>query len=118
MQRTTAYFLSLGHYDALIRRMGRAYADRRRVMDAAIAAEGLTVVGQSTSGGSSVWMRAPDGVDTGALAWRLQAQGVLIEPGTPFFAGPNPPAKLYRLAYSSIPATRIAEGVGLIARAM
>ncbi len=118
VQRTTAYFLSLGHYDALIRRMGRAYADRRRVMDAAIAAEGLTVAGQSTSGGSSVWMRAPDGTDTAALALLLRAQGVLIEPGAPFFANPEPPGEFYRLAYSSIPATRIAEGIGLIARAL
>ncbi len=35
IQRTAAYFLSLGHYDALIRRMGRVYATRRTAMEEA-----------------------------------------------------------------------------------
>jgi GntR family transcriptional regulator/MocR family aminotransferase len=118
IQRTAAYFLSLGHYDALIRRMGRAYADRRTTLDAAIAHHGLTVAGAGISGGSSLWMRAPDGCDTAALATRLAAQGVLIEPGHPFFAAPDAPRGFYRLAYSSIPAARIAEGVALIAAAL
>ncbi len=118
MQRTVSYFLSLGHYDALIKRMGRAYHDRRKVMDAAIAANGLTVAGQGTFGGSSVWMKAPAGVDTAALAARLQAQGVLIEPGAPFFAGPDVPVEFYRLAYSSIGAERIGEGVRLVAESL
>jgi len=114
VQRTTAYFLSLGHYDALIRRMSRAYMERRRVLDAAIAATGLEVAGAATFGGSSVWMRAR-GADTEALALRLRAEGVLIEPGAPFFATPDAGAReFYRLGYSSIPAGRIAEGVGVL----
>ena len=117
IQRTVAYFLSLGHYDALIRRMSRAYLERRRVLDAAIAEFGLKVAGQATFGGSSVWMQAPEGVDTSELATRLREQSVLIEPGESFFAGPDQPRIFYRLAYSSIPANRIREGVALIAAA-
>jgi len=64
VQRTTAYFLSLGHYDAQIRRMGRAFADRRQVMTEALIREGLWLEGSGAHGGSSYWMRAPDGVDT------------------------------------------------------
>ena len=115
IQRTTAYFLSLGHYDALIRRMSRAYHDRRRTLDAAIARHGLTVAGRGAYGGSSVWMRAP-GKDTDALAKSLRSQGVLIEPGAPFFDRGG--QDHYRLAYSSIPASRIEEGVALIASAV
>ena len=37
IQRTAAYFLSLGHYDSLIRRMGQILAERRRVMEEAAA---------------------------------------------------------------------------------
>ncbi len=37
IQRTVAYFLSLGHYDALLRRTSRAFAERRRLMEEAIA---------------------------------------------------------------------------------
>lgn len=111
IQRTVAYFLSLGHYDALIRRMGQAYHERRKVMDEAIAQNGLTVAGSGAFGGSSFWMRAPDHVDTERLAEHLRDQGVLIEPGAPFFAGESRPQNFYRLAYSSIPSERIAEGI-------
>ncbi|TVQ53401.1 MAG: PLP-dependent aminotransferase family protein [Rhodobacteraceae bacterium] len=118
MQRAAAYFLSLGHYDALIRRLGRAYAHRREVMAAAVAAHGLDMAGAPDAGGSSLWLRAPDPVDTSALALALRQQGVLIEPGAPFFADPTAPRRHYRLAYSSIPAERIPDGVALVAAAL
>lgn len=117
IQRTAAYFLSLGHYDAQIRRMARALAERRRVLEHAIQHHGLTIAGRGTFGGSSIWMRAPDGVDTAKTAQELQAKGVLIEPGAPFFASDDPPNQFYRLAYSSIPSARIGDGVALIAAA-
>jgi GntR family transcriptional regulator/MocR family aminotransferase len=118
IQRTVSYYLSLGHYDALVRRMSRAYHERRQVMDRAMQEHGLTVAGQGTYGGSSVWLRAPDGVDTTVLAKNLQDSSVLIEPGAPFFSGENPPTEYFRLAYSSIPSGRIAEGIGLIMQAI
>lgn len=118
IQRTAAYFLSLGHYDAQILRMSRALAERRTVLENAIQRHGLAIAGRGTFGGSSIWMRAADGTDTAALARDLQARGVLIEPGAPFFAAADPPTAYYRLAYSSIPAARIEDGVRLIAAAM
>jgi len=118
VQRTASYFLSLGHYDALIRRMSRAYHERRQVMDAAIEEQGLTVAGTGNFGGSSVWMKAPDGVNTNFLSERLRLDSVLIEPGAAFFAGPDKPTCYYRLAYSSIPAGRIRDGIALVARAV
>ena len=118
MQRTAAYFLSLGHYDALIRRMGRAYFERRQVMDKALRDRGLTIAGTGDFGGSSFWMEAPAHVDTRELAQRLRKDRVLIEPGAPFFSGGEAPQNFYRLAYSSIPADRIEAGIDLVARAI
>lgn len=115
MQRTVAYYLSLGHYDALIRRMSRAYQNRRELIDNAIATQGLTVAGQGTFGGSSVWMKAPTHIDTATLDTALRPKGVLIEPGAAFFDSPAPPRNFYRLAYSSIQETRIMPGIKLIA---
>ncbi len=115
VQRTAAYFLSLGHHDALIRRMGTVLHERRNIMGSAIASQSLQIAGQGAHGGSSFWMQAPDDVDTRDLARRLQAKSVLIEPGDSFFAGQNRPKNFYRLAYSSIPAQRIAKGVALVA---
>ncbi len=117
IQRTMAYFLGLGHYDALVNRMKNAYRRRRQVMAEAIADEGLEIAGQGGFGGSSFWMRAAEGVDTEALAIALRAEGVLIEPGRAFFAGDGP-KNYYRLAYSSIALPKIAEGVARIARAL
>ncbi|MFP7569682.1 PLP-dependent aminotransferase family protein [Marivita sp. S2033] len=118
MQRTTAYFLSLGHYDSLIRRTGKALADRRAIMEHAIRKHDLRIAGQGAYGGSSFWMRAPDHIDSEELATRLREAGVLIEPGTPFFAGDAPPRNYYRLAYSSIAQARIEPGIAEIAKAI
>ncbi|WP_372613492.1 PLP-dependent aminotransferase family protein [Aquicoccus sp.] len=118
IQRTAAYFLSLGHYDSLIRRMGDTLRRRHEVMSAAIARHGLQVSGRGVFGGSSFWMRAPDGIDSAALAERLKPEGVLIEPGQPFFAEFADGQSHYRLAYSSIPEDRIDTGLALIAAAI
>lgn len=118
IQRTAAYFLGLGHYDALIRRMLKAMHERRNAMEAAIAEHGLQVAGRGAFGGSSLWMEAPKHVDTTQLEVQLRAQDVLIEPGKSFFAADNPPQNFYRLAYSSIPAERIPEGIARIAAAL
>ncbi|GHG84814.1 MocR-like pyridoxine biosynthesis transcription factor PdxR [Pseudodonghicola xiamenensis] len=117
IQRTAAYFLSLGHYDSQIRRMSQALHDRRREMEQAISTQGLTIAGRGVYGGSSLWMQTPEGVDSGRLAARLLDESVYIEPGAPFFAGPERPRGYYRLGYSSIPTARISEGIARIAAA-
>lgn len=118
VQRTAAYFLSLGHYDALVRRLRDAFHDRRRLMDKAIADHGLEIAGVGSFGGSSYWMRAPAGVDTMRLAETLRTQSVLIEPGAPFCEGAGRVYRHYRLAYSSIGAAQIAPGIAKIAQAI
>jgi len=118
IQRTVAYFLADGHYDALINRMRNAFRRRRQAMEEAIAEHGLSVAGQGGFGGSSIWMRAPAHVDTDVLAERLRKDGVLIEPGRAFFHPARSSNRYYRLAYSSIPPDRIPKGIGLIAQAI
>ncbi|MDG1430922.1 MAG: PLP-dependent aminotransferase family protein [Paracoccaceae bacterium] len=118
IQRTAAYFLGLGHYDTLIRRMLLAMHERAQVMETAIAEHGLNVAGRGAFGGSSLWMEAPEDIDTTRLAQKLEGDSVLIEPGAPFFANEDAPKNFYRLAYSSIPTERIPEGIAKIARAL
>ena len=115
IQRTAAYFLSLGHYGAQINRMQKTYQRRRQVMEAAIRQAGLTLAGRVIDGGSCFWMHAPDGVNTEDLARRLHAHGVVIEPGAAFFDPENAPQSYYRLAYSSIASARIPRGIEIIA---
>jgi len=118
VQRTVSYYLSLGHFDASVRRVSRAYQERRKILLDALKSEGLPPPVQTTGGGSSLWLEAPAGIDTEKLAHILRDQSVLIEPGAPFFATDNAPKNFYRLAYSSIPPSKIPQGVARIAGAM
>ncbi|MEO1550982.1 MAG: PLP-dependent aminotransferase family protein, partial [Pseudomonadota bacterium] len=118
IQRTTAYFLARGHYDALIRRLRETYAQRRATMAAEIARAGLRMAQHPGTGGTSFWMHAPDGTDTNELAQKLRPAGVLIEPGAPFFFTPPARCAYYRLAYSSVSTTRIGPGLHKIAAAL
>ena len=63
-------------------------------------------------------MQAPKGTDTAELAIRLRDESILIESGQKFFAGGTAPHEFYRLAYSSIPTDRIAQGIEKIAAAI
>ncbi|MGR3659801.1 MAG: MocR-like pyridoxine biosynthesis transcription factor PdxR [Paracoccaceae bacterium] len=118
IQRTLAYFLSRGHYDTQVNRMGRTYRQRRGVIETAIAEHGLEIAANGSFGGSSIWMKTPRGVDSFELSQRLHKQGVLIEPGRMFFPQTEQPNQFYRLAYSSIPTNRISEGIARIAVAL
>lgn len=114
LQRTAAYFLAQGHYDLLIRDMRRKFSRRREAMIDALNRTNLEIAGAAQFGGSSLWIKAPFGVDTEALAKELINDGVVIEPGAPFFNGDKAPVDYFRLGYSSIPVERIEDGIRLI----
>lgn len=116
LQRITAYFLALGHYDAHIVRLRGALKRRRALMEQALAATGLRIAGAARSGGSSLWIEGPAGIDSAVLAARLQEDSVLIEPGEVFFETSPQPCAFFRLGYSSIREGDIAPGIALIAR--
>lgn len=98
--------------------MANAFHERRQAMEVAFQQNGLTVAGQGAFGGSSFWMRTSEGVDTKFVAARLLEKGVLIEPGRAFFINEQAPKNYYRLAYSSLPVSKIADGVALVASEM
>lgn len=111
MQRVTGYFLALGHYDAHVVRLRQTFRRRREALVAALAQTDFAILGASRHGGSSLWVAAPEGIDSAALNAVFGSQGVLVEPGHPFFADPPAPCRFFRMGYSSIDEGRIAEGV-------
>ncbi|MGC6411723.1 MAG: PLP-dependent aminotransferase family protein [Candidatus Puniceispirillaceae bacterium] len=117
LQRTAAYFLALGHYDSQIRKLRRRLAARRAVMSEALAQVGLLDTQAAKFGGTSFWVYGPPNLDTTALAAQLAEQSVLIEPGASFFFDETR-RNAMRLAYSSIPASKIPAGVDLVAKAI
>jgi len=114
-QRTLAYFMALGHYDAQIRRLRRHLAGRRRALQTALDRHQLFTQTASHFGGTSFWVQGPEWLDARRLAERAAEAGVLIEPGDAFFKQDDPRLNYFRLAYSSIPEARIDEGIARLA---
>ncbi|WP_299358541.1 PLP-dependent aminotransferase family protein [uncultured Paracoccus sp.] len=118
LQRITAYFLAYGHYDAHIVKLRRIFAERRATLVKALQdVAHLTIAGAARQGGSSIWIRGHEGLDSDKLSRELRAESVLIEAGAAFFETPRLPCPFFRLGYSSITETNIATGVELIGRA-
>jgi GntR family transcriptional regulator/MocR family aminotransferase len=119
-ERSVGLFLAMGHHDALLRRLRQAYAERSRLVAAALATHLPEVHYKTVSGASSYWLRFPDHVDTRVLAEAAARRGVLIEPGDVFFAadeGAAVPAHFARLGFASIDAARIDPGIATLAAA-
>jgi GntR family transcriptional regulator/MocR family aminotransferase len=115
-QRTAAHFLSLGHHEALGRRLAHIHRARAQAMRRALDRHLPEFACSIADGGSGAWIEGPPWLDARALAGRASGRGVLIEPGDVFFAGPCPPMNYLRLGFSSIPADRIEPGIAELAR--
>src|SRR3546814_10819097 len=101
-QRTAAIFLAEGHCQGLTRTLRNALRDRWAAVCAAAAVELPDFQRSPSTGGSSIWLRCPAGIDPAKLQVKARAHGVLFEPGEPFFAVP-PKAGYFRLGLSAIP---------------
>ena len=115
-QRAAALFLANGHFDVLVRRIHRTYRDRWQIMGHALSQHFPGWSSPPGFGGSAYWLTGPEDLDSRALAARGLEEGVVIEPGAPFFADPDAGARHLRLGFSSIPAERIEDGVERLSR--
>ncbi|MCA7082985.1 PLP-dependent aminotransferase family protein [Cupriavidus sp. DB3] len=114
-QRATALFISLGHHDALLRRVAPIFQRRAAVLRDMLARHLPQCRVQNSPGASSLWVEGPPGLDARKLGDVALRHGVIIEPGDVFFAadGPSPH---FRLGYTGIAEERIEEGVRLLAQ--
>jgi GntR family transcriptional regulator / MocR family aminotransferase len=118
IQRSFALFLSLGHYDSLIRRLTVAHRERADCLTAAIAQHLPGTACVPVTGGSSCWVEGPAWLDASALAIKAASRGVLIEPGDIYFAASTRPLNYFRLGFGSIRLERINAGIQLLGDAM
>jgi GntR family transcriptional regulator/MocR family aminotransferase len=118
IQRHFALFLALGHYDALLNRVSRAYRERSQVLMRAISEYLPDVRCTPSSGGASCWLEGPAWLDARQLADLAAANGILIETGDVFFMSDSPPLNFFRLAFSSIDATDIEPGISKLGALM
>ncbi|MBL8582789.1 MAG: PLP-dependent aminotransferase family protein [Rhizobiaceae bacterium] len=116
-QRAVALFLSLGHHEALVRRLSAAFEERRKRLVQAIGAFLPEWNPVHAGHGTSLWLEGPRGTDARALAESAAARSVIIEPGERFFDRPDRPVRFMRLGFSSISLQHIEPGIRELATA-
>ncbi len=116
-QRAVALFLSLGHHDALVRRLTQAFAQRRRTLINALNAHLPMFAISSGLSGTSLWLTGPTAMDAVTLSENARGRGVLVERGDIFFAANPKPRNVLRLGISSIAEDRIEPGIVELAKA-
>ena len=116
-QRAVALFLSLGHHEALVRRLSAAFEERRKRLVHAIDAFLPEWRSTDSAGGTSLWLKGPSGADAHAIAETAARRGVVIEPGNRFFDRPESRSRFMRLGISSIALQHIEPGIRELATA-
>ena len=111
-QRTAAFFLSLGHYDALMLRLGRVLRDRRKALQRALNnVRGIPMEISPEVGGTTYWVRTPDDFDVANLAVEAERHGILIEPVSRYYAIKEHAENCFRMGVSSLVVDKIRPGV-------
>jgi GntR family transcriptional regulator/MocR family aminotransferase len=115
-QRTAAYFLALGHYDALMMRLGQVFDERRTALrDALNHYLQQSIAITPVSGGTAFWVRGPDELDVGFLAREAARRGILIEPLEHYFAGAEQPQSCFRMGITGVPLEKIRPAIESLA---
>ncbi len=111
-QRTAAYFLSLGHYDAFMARlhktMGQRWDALRQALNHYLRDTELEL---PTQGGTALWVRYPSDRDVKQLVSEAAKRGILVEPDNHYYADQKHQRNYFRMGVTSIPEERIREGV-------
>lgn len=115
-QRSVALFLARGYHDTLTRNLVNAYRERCETMKQALDRYLPESSRLPSFGGSSYWVKGPDGLDARALKDKAAEEGILIEPGDIHFLSDDPPRNYFRLGFSSIANDRIEPGIEKLAR--
>jgi GntR family transcriptional regulator/MocR family aminotransferase len=114
IQRAFALYLSLGHFDAQLRRLAVAHRERHAAVQAGLARHLPGCRSLPVAGGGSCWLALPEGIDAVELGRQSALRGVVIEPGDVFFHADRPPGGFVRLGYQSIAVEAIEPGLKLL----
>jgi GntR family transcriptional regulator/MocR family aminotransferase len=111
-QRTTAYFLSLGHYDSLMLRLGRIFRERRVALQRALNnVRGVPMEISPEVGGTTYWVRTPQDFDVANLTREAEKHGILIEPVEHYYADRGNAENCFRMGVTSLAVENIRPGV-------
>jgi GntR family transcriptional regulator/MocR family aminotransferase len=110
-QRAVALFLSLGHHEALVRRLSSSFQERRERLISELRSQMPEWKITRTSGGTSVWLEGPRGAHARAVVEAAAARGVVAQAGERYFDRPDAGERFLRLGISSIPLNHIEPGI-------
>ena len=117
LQQATLEFVTAPAWARHRRSLRTALRARREALLAALRRHLPALVPATVPrGGLHLWSRLPAGVDDVALAAAAAAEGVVVFPGRPWYAG-EPPAPHLRLTYAAAAPDRMEEAVRRLARA-
>jgi len=116
IQHTVCQFIEYGHYDAYVKRLGAAYRERWHAIVGALDYYLPAFRRPTDFRGSALWIGGPKGLNADVLAVEARQEGVLIEPGSVYYAGPDIAYEYFRLGFSAITAERIPDGIAALAR--
>ncbi len=118
-QRTAAYFLSLGHYDAFMARLHKMMGERWEALRQALNHYLRDIeIELPTQGGNALWVRCPDGINVNDLVTEAAKHGILIEPDRHYHNAREHKRNHFRLGVTSMPKENIREAVEQLTRVM
>lgn len=117
-QRTAALFLSLGHYDSFMAKLHNEMNQRWLGLRDALNHYRPHFTTMPNTGGTVFWVLCPDKYDVTTLSRKAAERGILIEPDTHYYASEGRSRNCFRMGVTSIPRTRIREGVAKLRELM
>lgn len=112
-QRSVAFFIGLGHYHKMFTKIQKNNKERWYLINKKIEQEPLLSC-TPTVGGSTFWIKLPEGVNAKILSSKLANIGVILRSGDASFAEQNPPQNYIHLGYSAIDTNKINKGMDII----
>ncbi|MDQ2997082.1 MAG: PLP-dependent aminotransferase family protein [Chloroflexota bacterium] len=118
-QRALEIYVTVGRYQAHVRRSCHVYRRRRDAIVQAIARE-LPAEAQvlSPQGGLFVWLRLPEGISAVRLLPLAAEEGVEYAPGPRFFPQPADGERFMRLNFATQTPEDIDQGIRRLGRAL
>ena len=116
-QRTAAFFLSLGHYDAFMARLHKIMGERWEALRQALNHYMRDIeIELPTQGGTALWVQCPPETEVNELVTEAAKRGILIEPDSHYYSADQHPRNYFRLGVTSMPKEKIREGVNQLTR--
>jgi GntR family transcriptional regulator/MocR family aminotransferase len=117
-QRALEVYVTVGRYQAHVRRSCQAYRRRRDAVVQAIARELPAVQVLPPQGGLFVWLRLPEGASSLRLLPLAAEEGVEYAPGSRFFPQPADGERYMRLNFATQTPEHIDLGIRRLGRAL